>query len=444
MYKLHFPGSIFRMEVRSHEAMQVLEIYGWKRATEILKLAEESSLKVDKEIKNHDPYKFASATYLYVEGEISYKKGSVQEALRTLRSSLDLMEDLVGNHTSTTKCLNAIGNCYNMLGNFNDAMNFYTRAYEMRKALSASNNHLDLPFFMGQIGTVYQMQEDYDKAILCYEEALELSKKLKRSGILRLALLQRNFANAHAWKREFEKAYKPAMDALEIRREILGDHPDTARSAFQVGEICKGLDQFDEAEEFLEEAWRIEKSLEMGNHSAVRDRIIRSYEDVLESDRKKEFRKEALEFYVGLWQEDKEFSYAKKSIIDQIIERLNRSEDRKMVSKYRKEALEFYVMAWNSPDLQQLPQNQREEILQIILNLSEKLREKELHRKFQGENFEFFEKQWEERTIMTVQDEKDILRTLQGLATQLGDEGKSEKYKKLYEVRNEESYVFRK
>ena len=441
---MHFPGSIFRMEVRSHEAMQALDIYGWKRATEILKLAEESSLKVDKEIKNQDPYKFAFATYLYVKGEISYKKGSVPEALTSLCFSLDLMKDLVGNHTSTTKCLNAIGNCYNELRNFHDAMKFYTRAYEMRKALSASNNHLDLPYYIGQIGTVYEMQREYDKAITHYEKGLELSKKLKRSGILRLALYHRNIANAHAWKGEFEKAYKSAMDALKIRRDILGDHPDTARSAFQVGEICKGKGQFDEAEEFLEEAWRIEKSLEMGNHSAVRDRIIRSYEGVLENDRKKEFRKEALEFYVGLWQEDKEFSYAKKSIIDQIIERLNRFGDRKMMSKYRKEALEFYVMAWNSPDLQQLPQNQREEILQIILNLSEKLHEKELHRKFQGENFEFFEKQWEERTIMTVQDEKDILRTLQGLATQLGDEGKSEKYKKLYEVRNEESYVFRK
>ena len=443
---MHFPGSIFRMEVRSHEAMQALEIYGWKRATEILKLAEESSLKVDKEIKNQDPYKFAFATYLYVKGEISYKKGSVPEALRSLRFSLDLMEDLVGNHTSTTKCLNAIGNCYNELRNFHDAMKFYTRAYEMRKALSASNNHLDLPFFIGQRGTVYEMQKEYDKAITCYEEALKLSKQLKRSGILRLALYHRNIANAYAWKNEFEKAYKSAMDALEIRRDILGDHPDTARSAFQVGQICKGLDQLDEAEEFLEEAWRIEKSLEMGNHSAVRDRIIRSYEDVLESaDRKKEFRKEALEFYVGLWQEDKEFSYAKKSIIDQIIERLDESEDRKM-SKYRKEALEFYVMAWNSPDLQQLPRDQRKDILKIILNLSKELREKELHRKFQGEGFEFFEKQWEERTVMSAQDQNDhdILRTLQGLATQLGDEGKSEKYKKLYEVRNEESYVFRK
>ena len=199
-----------------------------------------------------------------------------------------------------------------------------------------------------------------------------------------------------------------------------------------------------EAEEFLKEAWRIEKSLEMGNHSAVRDRIIQSYEKVLKNGRRNEFQKEALEFYERLWQEDKEFSYAKKSIIDQIIERLNRSEDRKMISKYTKEALEFYVMAWNSPDLQQLPRNQREEILQIILYLSKVLREKELHKKFQGEKFEFFEKQWEERTVMSAQDQKDILCTLQGLATQLGDEGKSEKYQKLYEVRNEESYVFRK
>lgn len=114
-----------------------------------------------------------------------------------------------------------------------------------------------------------------------------------------------------------------------------------------------------------------------------------------------------------------------------------------MKSKYRKEALEFYVMAWNSPDLQQLPRIQREEILQIILYLSKLLREKELHKKFQGEQFRFYEKQWEERTVMTAQDVKDILRTLQHLATQLGDVGKSEKYKKLHEVRNGDYYMFR-
>ncbi|PFX16465.1 Tetratricopeptide repeat protein 28 [Stylophora pistillata] len=426
-------GSLFRVEMRSNEAMQVLEIHGWKRAADILKLADESFLKVDKRMENGTPYRFASASYLYVAGEIFYKKGSVQEALRNFHSSLDLMEELVGNHTSTTKCLNAIGNCHNALSNFKDAMNFYTRAFEMRKVLSDSKNHLDLSFFKGQIGTVYEMQKEYGKAILCYQEALELSKQLKRSGILRLALFHRNIANAHAWKREYEKAYKSAMDAYEIRKDILGDHPDTARSAFQVGEICRSLDQSEEAEEFLDEAWRIEKSLEMGNHSAVRDRIVQSYENVLTSDRQNEFRQEALEFYVRLWQEDKEFTYAKKSIIDQIIERLDRYGDRKMKSKYRKEALEFYVMAWNSPDLQQLPRIQREEILQIILYLSKLLREKELHKKFQGEQFRFYEKQWEEGTVMTAQDVKDILRTLQRLATQLGDVGKSEKYKKLHE-----------
>ena len=422
--------------MRCYEALQVLELQGWKSATEVLNLADDSLQTISKELKNSNPCRRVHSIYLYVEGEIYYKKGSIPKALESLHISLKIKEDLLGSHTSTTRCLNAIGNCYNMLGNFKEALTFYTRAYEMRRALSGSNNHVDFPFFKGQIGTVYEVQKEYDKAIQCYQEALELSKELKRAGILRLALFHRNIANAHAWKREFEKAYKSAMDAYEIRKDILGDHPDTARSAFQVGEICRSLEEFDEAEEFLAEAWRIERSLKHGNHSAVRDRIVDSYEYVLKGERKKEFQKEALEFYQGLWEEDKEFSYAKKSIIDRINERLSECGDRKMRKKYQKEALEFYDMAWNSPDLQKLPQHEREEILQNISYLSKVLREKDLHQKYQGEIFRFFEKQWEERTAMTAQDEKDILYTLQNLATQLGHKGKGEKYKRLYEVRN--------
>lgn len=59
------------------------------------------------------------------------------------------MEDFVGNYISIMKCLNVIGNCYNMFGNFNDVMNFYIRVYEMRKVFLVLNNYLDLLFFMG-------------------------------------------------------------------------------------------------------------------------------------------------------------------------------------------------------------------------------------------------------------------------------------------------------
>lgn len=394
-----------------------------------------------KNLKDSRSYRLAQSTYLYVEGEIYYRKGSLQRALTSLYLSREIMEDLLQNHTITTRCLNAIGNCHNRLGNHEEALKFYTKAYEMRRKLSGSKNHLDLPFYKGQIGTVYEGQKQYDKAIQCYQEALELSKELKLSGILRLALFHRNIANAYAWKRDYENAYKAAMAAYEIRKDILGDHPDTARSAFQVGLICRSRDEYDEAEEFYAEAWRIEKSLEYGNHSAVRDRIVQDYTTILGGQRKKAFQSEALEFYQRLWAEEEEFSYANKSIIDEINQLLSRSGDRKMVKKYEKEALRFYEMAWKSPDLQQLPRQEREDILQNILYLCKNLREKEMLKKYEGEQLEFLERQWEEKKeTMTTQDKIDILQTLQHLAAKQGDEKRREKYKIIFEVRI--SYCF--
>lgn len=429
-------GSLFGAVLRCMEALQVLRIQGWRQAIEVLKLAEISLQMGFKNLKDSRSYRFAQSTYLYVEGEIYYRKGSLPRALISLSSSLEIMEDFLQNHTSITRCLNAIGNCHNRLGNNKEALKLYIGAYEMRKTLSGSKNHPDLPFYIGQIGTVYEGQKQYDKAIQCYQEALELSKELKLSGILRLALFHRNIANAYAWKRDYENAYKAAMAAYEIRKDILGDHPHTARSAFQIGLICKSLDDFYGAEEFLAEAWRIEKSLEYGNHSEARDRIVQSYTSILHGEGKKAFQSEALEFYQRLWMGEEEFSYANKSIIDAINQLLDSSGDRKTIKKYEKEALRFYEMAWKSPDLQQLPYQERTEILQNILYLCKKLREEELLRKYEGEQLQFLERQWEEKKEeMTTQDKVDILQTIQRLVERHGDERRREKYAIICEVK---------
>ena len=421
--------------MKCQEALQVLDIQGWHNAVEVLKSAENSLNRVCKEYKNSELYRLARSSFLYAEGEINYKKENISIALKSLSDCLGILEEILKNHTRTTRCLNAIGNCHNFLRNFEEAFKFYTRAYEMRKTISGSKNHLDLPFFVGQIGTVYDGLKQYEKAIKCYEKAIELSKELKRSGIIRLALFYRNIANSYAWQKEFEKAYKLAMAAYEIRKDILGDHPHTARSAFQVGEICRALEEFDEAEEFLSEAWKIEKSLGNANHSAVRDRIVKSCEDILRGESKKLFQREALEFYQRLWDERESFAYANKTVIDQIIIRLRELRDKKTIRKYEEEALAFYEEAWNSPELQQQPHYQREDILQNILHLSQSLRKKETHTKYQHEAVAFYEKQLEGETTMVSQDKKNLLCSLQNLVISLGDKVKEEKYKALQEVR---------
>ena len=123
-------GSLFRAELRCFEALQVLGIQGWKWATEVLKTAENSLQMAHKNLKDSQSYRLAQSIYLYADGEIYYRKGSLPRALTCLYLCSEILEDLLQNHTITTRCLNAIGNCHNRLGNHKEALKFYTKAYE--------------------------------------------------------------------------------------------------------------------------------------------------------------------------------------------------------------------------------------------------------------------------------------------------------------------------
>ena len=417
-------------------------------------MANESLKTIQKETKRSEFFKLTRSSYLFVQGEVYYRAGNMAKALRILHRSLKIMEDILQSHTSTTRCLNAIGNCHNKLDNPDEAIKYYTRAYEMRKELSGSVNHFDMPVFKGQIGTVYEgkgqihrkeKQNDeaikqFRKAIECYQEALELAKELKIPGMLNTALFNRNIANTYAWLREFEEAYQPAKNAYEIRKDILGNHPHTARSAFQMAELCRSLQDYDETEEYYEQAWDIEKSLGQGNHSEVMVRIIEAYEPFLTGVRKEEFQKETFAFYQRYWDEEREFegfefSLANKKVIDSINERIGDLADRQTRKKYEREALWFYEGAWNSPDTKKLPDPHREEILQNLLRLCNILREKDLLKKYQAKALRFYERLWKKnKEKMKKQDRIDILNTLENYASLLQDKKKAQKYGILLKV----------
>ena len=450
-------GSMFRAEMRCWETLQVLNLEGWRKAANVVQEARELLKRVQRESKKTELFKLAKSSCLFVEGEVFNRAENWPKALKSLRRSLEIMEDQLKNHTSTCRCLNAIGNCYSNLGKPEEAIKFYTRAYEMRQTLSGSEEHFDFPLFKSQIGTAYEamaIQEynkhkmtpeaktNFRKAIEKYQEALDLAKELKLTGILYTALYNRNIANAHSWLMEFKEAKTFAYNGYQIRKDILGKHPLTARSTFQMAEISRSLEDYDEAEEYYEEAWEIEKSLGQGNHSEVRDRIIKSYEGMLPKGRKKVFQKEVLEFYQRSWDEEKsfegfQFSQTNMKIIDAINKRLEKEADVNTRRKYQSEALWFYEGAWNSPDTKRLPYEQRENVLQTLLRMCKEVKNKELYEKYQKESFRFYERRWEKNgSELTQRDRIDLLTTLEDLATQLGYKRKATKYHTLLEVRH--------
>ena len=443
--------------MRCWEALQVLNLEGWRKAANVVREARELLKRVLRESKKTELFKLKKSSCLFVEGEIFNRAGNWPKALKRLRRSLEIMEDQLKNHTSTCRCLNAIGNCYSYLGKPEEAIKFYSKAYEMREKLSGSREHFDLPLLRSQIGTAYEsmaIQEynkhkmtpeakmNFRKAIEDYQEALDLAKELKLTAILYTALYNRNIANAYSWLTEFEKAKPFAYNGYQIRKDILGKHPLTARSTFQMAENSRGLGDYDKAKEYYEEAWEIEKSLGQGNHSEVRDRIIKSYEGMLPKGRKKAFQKEVLEFYQRSWDEEKsfegfQFSQTNMKIIDAINERLEEEADVKTRRKYQSEALWFYEGAWNSPDTKRLPYEQRENVLQTLLRLCKVVTNKELYEKYLKESFGFYERRWKKNgSELAKQDKIDLLTTLQDLATSLGYERKATKYHTLLQVRH--------
>ena len=313
--------------------------------------------------KSTESFKLTQGLYLYFEGEIYYQNKDYQKAIKCLESSLDLMEGPLKLDTDLARCYNALGNCYYGLGRPEKALEFYNKALKMREELSGSDYHYDMPVYKNQIGTVHEDKGEYDEAVKCYKDALELLEELKCLGYEDEALFRRNLANVYVRQEKYKEAEEEAKKAFKIRLKILGNHPDTVRSIFQLGVIQANLKAYGKALDFFLEAWEMEKLLGAGNQSAVWRKIIKGVFDMHKFLKKKgaekekeEFRQDALAFCERFWKEEKaspqfNFTPYNKEIIDAILYLLEKrtskfgftdKKERALIDKYEREALWFY------------------------------------------------------------------------------------------------------
>ena len=313
--------------------------------------------------KSTESFKLTQGLYLYFQGEIYYQNRDYQKAIKCLESSLDRMEGPLTLDTNLARCYNALGNCYYALGRPEKALEFYNKALKMREELSGSDYHYDMPVYKNQIGTVHEDKGEYEEAVKCYKDALELLEELKCLGYEDEALFRRNLANVYVRQEKYKEAEEEAEKAFKIRHKILGNHPDTVRSIFQLGVIQANLATYDKALDFFLKAWKMEKLLGAGNQSAVWRKIIKGVFDMHKFLKKKgaekekeEFRQDALAFCERFWKEEKaspqfNFTPYNKEIIDAILYLLEKrtsmfgltdKKEKALIDKYEREALGFY------------------------------------------------------------------------------------------------------
>ena len=348
----HFSiGSLCRAQLKSWEAREVSDVDGTERGFETLREALNSLEKV--EDQTGESFMLTKGLYLHTEGEILWRNRDYKKALASLELSLTFSEPLLKEHTNLARCYNAIGNSFFHLDQPRKALEFYEKAYKMQEKL-ASENHFDMPMYKNQIGTAYEGLKDYGKAVQWYRDALSLLEDLKLLGDLDEALFSRNLANALMFQDKYKEAIEPSERAYNIRMKLLGNHPQTVRSIFQRGVLQANLKHPKKALKLFLEAWKMEKSLGVGNHSEVWRKIITGVEDMcdwtLSFLRKRSFRKEAFKFCQRFWEEQKAsqqftFNMFNKGIVDALNDLAHDKKDKAVVQK---EQFWFYEARCNA------------------------------------------------------------------------------------------------
>lgn len=283
-------------------------------ARSLLSNIEEALKKASEDFCPQSSYRLAESSYQYVRGEVAFsdfacKLCSLQEleaGVESLSKCLQTRQELLHNHTETARTLNALGNCYMKLKDHQKALEFYTKALDMRKALSGGNEHFDSPIYMNNIACVHEEmgknlldkcrqtrdsqqrkqfydsgQEEFHQAIENYQQAINMEKKLFIYGYANTATYYRNISNGYSYLKEYQLAFDFAKKALRIRKKILGVDADTVRSYYQVGVAYERIGDEDKARKYYFKAYNMEVALPHGEQSEMRSKILGKIESLM-------------------------------------------------------------------------------------------------------------------------------------------------------------------
>jgi tetratricopeptide (TPR) repeat protein len=158
-------------------------------------------------------------------------------------------------------CLNALGRCNRMKGNYPQALEYYNKGLKL--AVELPDKSLQAKF-LGNIGIVYYDQSDYPKALEYYFKALKINEELgnKRSMAINLG----NIGIVYHEQSDYTKALEYYFKALKIDEE-LGNKRDIAADLGNIGLVYDDLSDYPKALEYFFKALKIDE--ELGNKNGI-------------------------------------------------------------------------------------------------------------------------------------------------------------------------------
>ena len=178
-------------------------------------------------------------------GAVYLKQNKVEQAMKFLESSLDMKRNL-RQEVMMADTYNNLGNCANILGKYDDSLEFYRLALqELRQKRGRKSDVADALF---NIGRLEIHRENFKSANGVLQEALRLTNEVYGDNHMFVAEASDLMGFVQVSLGQFEDALISFTKGLEIYRNNHGPlHLDVANSIFNIGLVRESNKEYPDA-----------------------------------------------------------------------------------------------------------------------------------------------------------------------------------------------------
>ncbi len=164
------------------------------------------------------------------KGIAAYKQGNHQEAILYFEKCKEAYEEQKKDDEHYGNILYILADCYSKTEDYNKAVEYGTKALEIRKA-TLGESHPDYATSLNNLAFYFSSLGDYAKAVEYETKAMEIRKATLGENHPDYTSALNNLATYYSYLGDYAKAVEYGTKALEIRKRTLGEnHPSYATS----------------------------------------------------------------------------------------------------------------------------------------------------------------------------------------------------------------------
>ncbi|ARV58625.1 hypothetical protein BZZ01_08235 [Nostocales cyanobacterium HT-58-2] len=223
--------------------------------------------------------------------------GRYEEAKEMLEQALKIRKEKLKEHPDIAQSLSHLAYWHREQCHWEEAELYYDEALKMYQRLSNEDN-LVIAESYHNLGTVYyeqalhyqeqELSEDeqelYKKAKCHYHQALDRSQSLQQQETLSVATFLSSLAKVCYAQESYKEAQNLFVKALNIRRQLLGDHFKIVQDTKNLGFTNYTLEQYPDAERYFCQALNTINQLIKNENSSLdenQDKLVRDVKEIL-------------------------------------------------------------------------------------------------------------------------------------------------------------------